>query len=236
MNTSADRRTTRRERLWDLSDGARRVLLLGPPLVLAAYTVLHPQPDENTQAVMDAATWFMAYHMIQLPLIGLVVISVMLLADEFRSASAWPTWLGIGTFLIFFSAYDTLAGIGTGLAMRDARDLPAEQQEAVFTLVRDWPVLEPFALWLSIAASIGWVLAVGSLALTARQAGAPRSQWVFLALAAGFLVLGHPAPFGTLAFGSLFIAAAVHEFQALRGRPDDHGDASATTHHTKAPL
>jgi hypothetical protein len=31
--------------------------------------------------------------------------------------------MGIGTFLIFFSAYDAVAGIATGLAMRHARDL-----------------------------------------------------------------------------------------------------------------
>lgn len=32
---------------------------------------------------------------------------------------------GIGLFLVFFSAYDAVAGIGTGLAMRSARDLSA---------------------------------------------------------------------------------------------------------------
>jgi hypothetical protein len=160
-----------------------------------------------------------------------------LLADELHRARAWTTWFGLGTFLIFFSAYDTLAGIGTGLAMRGARDLATDQQEAVFELVRDWPMLEPFAIWLSLAASIGWVLAVGSLALAARRGGAPRPQWVFLALAAGFLMLGHPAPFGTVAFGSLFVAAVIHEWQAPRGhQPDASGGAPATARETKAQL
>jgi hypothetical protein len=237
VRTLTDDRTARHERLWDLPDGPRRVFLLGPPLALAGYTVIHPQPDENIHALMDESTWFMAYHMVQLPLIGLVAISVMLLADQLCRARAWPTWFGLGTFLIFFSAYDTLAGIGTGLAMRSARDLPTEQAETVFALVRDWPMLEPFAIWLSFTASAGWLVAVGSLALSARRAGAPRSQWVFTALAAGFLMLGHPAPFGTIAFGSLFLAAVIHEWHAPHGhRPDARGGAPATAHETKAQL
>ena len=49
-----------------------------------------------------------------------------------------------------------------------------------------------------------------------RAVGAPRSQWLFLGLSAFFFLLGHPAPFGTIAFGSLFVAALMHERQATR--------------------
>ena len=111
--------------------------------------------------------------MIQLALIGLVAMSVLLLADSYGRATAWPTRIGIGMFLVFFSAYDTLAGIGTGLAMRSARDLSATQQEGVYLVVKDWPGLAaPFAL--SILGTAGWVVAVGALALAARRQAAPR--------------------------------------------------------------
>ena len=199
------------DRLWHLSPLTRRLLVVGPPLVLAGFTVIHPQPDENTQALMDASTWFMGYHMIQLPLIGLVAVSVLLLADDFGRASAWPTCIGMGAFLLFFGAYDTLAGIGTGLAMRSARGLPEAEQDVVFGIVRTWPALEPWVFWLSLVGTAAWVLALGCLAGWARAAGAARVQWVLLALAAFFLLFGHPAPFGTLAFASLFIAAVLHE-------------------------
>ena len=146
------------------------MLLLAPPLVLAGFTVLHPQPDHNVQALMDASTWFMGFHMIQLGLVGLVAVSVFVLADQFHRASAWQTCLGMGVFLVYFSAYDTLAGIGTGLAMRSARDLPTSQQEALFDIVQDWPALEPWVFWLSILGTFGWVLALGYLAVVARAA------------------------------------------------------------------
>jgi hypothetical protein len=116
----------------------RRLPLLVPQLLLAGLEVLHPQPDETVQALMDVSTSFASFHVIQLALTEFIVLSV-LLADSFGRATAWVTRLGIGVFLVFFSAYDAVAGIATGLAMRNARDLSAEQQEGVFEVVKDWP-------------------------------------------------------------------------------------------------
>jgi hypothetical protein len=116
---------------------------------------------------MDASTWFAGFHVIQLALTGMVGMSVLLLADSFGYATAWSTRIGIGVFLVFFSAYDTLAGIGTGLAMRSARDLSPIQQEGVFEVVKNWPAVgSPFALGIigseprggpSRGAQLGWV-------------------------------------------------------------------------------
>jgi hypothetical protein len=208
----AESRPTPDDRAWLLPGTIRRVLLLGPPLALAALEVVHPQPEENVQALMDVATWFAGFHVIQLALTGFVALSVLLLADGFGRANAWVTRLGIGVFLVFFSAYDAVAGIGTGLAMRSARDLSAAQQEGVFDVVKDWPAVgPPFAL--SIVGTLGWVAAVGALALAARRQGAPRREWIFIGLAALFLLGGHPFPQGTLAFGSFFVAALLYEWR-----------------------
>ena len=196
---------------WWLPLPLRRALLLTPPLALAVLEVFHPNPAFNVQALLDASVWFAWFHVIQLVLTGLVAMSVLLLAADYGRANAWVTRLGIGTFLLFFSSYDTLAGIGTGLAMHTARDLPAAQQEGVFTVVKDWPGVGPvFAL--SIVGTLGWVIAVGALALASRRLGASRLEWIALALAAFFLLGGHPFPAGTLAFGSLFAAVVFHEW------------------------
>lgn len=194
---------------WGLPLQLRRVLILVPPLLLACFEIAHPQPEVNAQAVMDVATWFAAFHAIQLVLVGLVALSVMLFADDFGQADTWVTRIGVGVFLIFFSAYDAVAGIATGLAMRGARDLSSLQQEGVFDVVKDWPgVGAPFAL--SIIGTLGWVAAVGALALAARRLGARRRVWLLIALSAVALLAGHPFPGGTLAFGSLFVAGVLH--------------------------
>ena len=206
---------------WWLPQPLRRILLLTPPFALAVLEVFHPQPDVNVQALLDASAWFAWFHVIQLVLTGLVGLTVLLLAADFGRATAWTTRLGVGVFLVFFSAYDTIAGIGTGLAMHSARDLSAEQQVGVFTVVKDWPGLgPPFAL--SIVGTLGWVVAVGTLALAARRLGASRPEWITLALAAVFLLGGHPFPQGTLAFGSLFIAVLFHEWGPASHKSDSN--------------
>lgn len=197
---------------WHLPVPLRRLLILVPPLLLACLEVIHPQPEPNAQAVMDVSTWFAGFHFIQLALIGPVALSLLLLANSFGRANTWIMRLGVGVFLVFFSAYDAVAGIGMGLAMRSARDLSAIQQEGVLTVVDDWPALgPPFAL--SIIGTVGWVVAVGALALAARRQGAPRREWILLGLAAVSLLGGHPFPAGTLAFGWFFTGALLHEFR-----------------------
>ena len=203
-------------RLWPLPATLRRVLLLLPPLAFAVFEGLHPRPDVEIQAVMDVATWFAAFHAIQLILMGLVALSVLLLADEFGVAGTWTTRLGIGVFLIVFSAYDAIAGIATGLAMRHARDLSPAEQNGVWETVKDWPGFDPPVFALNIVGTLGWVVALVAVALAARRAGAPRAEWIFIALAGLFLLGGHPFPAGTIAFGCLFIAALLHERPWLR--------------------
>jgi len=217
----------RADRAWPMPAPLRRVLLLVPPLLLAGLEILHPQPDETVQALLDVSTWFAGFHVIQLALTGLVGLSVLLLADGFGRATAWVTRLGVGVFLVFFSAYDAVAGIGTGLAMRSARDLSAAQQEGVFDIVKEWPAVgAPFAL--SIVGTLGWVVAVGALALAARRQGAPRREWVFILLAAVFLLGGHPFPLGTLAFGCFFIGALLNELRFARAGAGLLGEHSGT--------
>ena len=171
-----------------MPNSLRLVLLLLPSLLLAGLEALHPQPEPTVQAMLDVATWFATFHVIQLVLIGFVALSVLLLADTFGRANAWATRLGLGLFLVFFSAYDTLAGIGTGLAMREARDLSPTQQDGVLAVVQDWPGLgPPFAL--SILGTAGWVIVVGALAVAAYRPGEPAPSldrpWTGRALPAG---------------------------------------------------
>jgi uncharacterized membrane protein len=191
------------------------ILLLAPPLGFAVLATLHPMPDEEPEAVMDAATWFATFHVIQLVLVGLVTITVFMLADAFGVARRWTTTLGMGVFLIFFAAYDAVAGIATGLAMRSARDLSPEQQLGIWETVKDWPGFDMRVWTLGIIGTLGWVVALVGLALAARRGGASRLEWIFILLAGLFLMGGHPFPFGTLAFSCLFLAALLHVRAAL---------------------
>lgn len=203
-----------------MSRPIRRLLILGPPLALAVWETLHPREDTK-EPVMEIATWFMTFHLVQLPLIVLLAASVYLLADGLGLARAWTTLVGLSVFMVFFSAYDAWAGVATGYALRTARDLPAAEQEVVWDLVKDWPGIHPVNLPISLIGSVGLLLALAPLAMAARRAGASRAQWILLLLAGIFFLGGHPFPFGTLAFGCLFLAALLLEWRPLDRTVDD---------------
>jgi hypothetical protein len=201
-----------------MSQTVRRVLILGPPLALAVWETIHPRPDVNAESVIEIATWFMIFHLVQVPLIVLLAVSVYLLADSLGRARAGTTLVGLAVFMVFFSAYDAWAGIATGDALRTARDLSVAEQELIFDVVEDWPGFHPVALPISLIGSIGLLLVLAPLAIAARRAGASRAQWILLLLAGIIFLGGHPFPFGTLAFGCLFLAGLLLEWSPVSAR------------------
>ena len=185
----------------------RRLVLLGTPLALAVLEIFHPERPGGASEAVEQGVWFMWFHIIQVPLIGLIALAAYLLTDGLEgravSVSRWAT----GVFAVFFSAYDAAAGIGTGYALRNAQGLSAEAQAAVYGVVKDLPLISlPFVL--SVVGSLAWTVALVAAAIALRRAGASRGPFILLALAGVFLMGGHPYPYGTLAFGSFFLAAA----------------------------
>jgi hypothetical protein len=189
----------------------RGVVLLGAPLALAVLEIFHPERPASASEAVEQGVWFMWFHFIQVPLIGLVALAVYLLTAGMEGLAAGVSRWAIGVFAVFFSAYDAAAGIGTGYALRNARGLSAGAQEAIYEAVKDMPVVS-LIFGLSVVGSLAWVVALVAAALALRRARASLGPFVLLILAGVFLLGGHPYPAGTLAFGSFFLAAAWLEF------------------------
>jgi hypothetical protein len=189
----------------------RRLVLLGTPLALALLEYFHPEQPSGASGAVDQGAWFMWFHIIQVPLIGLIALAVYLLTDGLEGRVVSVSRWAIGVFAVFFSAYDAAAGIGTGYALRNAQGLSAEGQAAVYETVKDLPLFSlPFGL--SIVGSLGWAVALIAAAMALRRAGASRGPFILLILAGIFLMGGHPYPAGTLAFGCFFLAVTWLEF------------------------
>ena len=189
----------------------RRVVLLGAPLALAVLEIFHPERPNSASEAVEQGVWFMWFHFIQVPLIGLMALAVYLLTEGLEGRAVMVSRWAIGVFAVFFSAYDAAAGIGTGYALRNARGLSAGAQQAIYEAVKDMPVLS-LIFGLSVVGTLGWLVALVAAALSLRRAGASLGPFVLLILAGVFLLGGHPYPAGTLAFGSFFLAAAWLEF------------------------
>jgi hypothetical protein len=183
----------------------RRLVLLGTPLALALLEIFHPQPSGVADSV-EQGGWFMWFHIIQVPLIGLIALAVYLLTVGLEGRAVSVSRWAIGVFAVFFSAYDAAAGIATGYALRNAQGLSAGAQEAIHEAVIDMPGLS-LIFGLSIVGTGAWVVALIAAAIALRHAGASRGPFVLLILAGVFLMGGHPFPAGTLAFGCFFLAA-----------------------------
>jgi hypothetical protein len=189
----------------------RRVVLLGTPLALAILEIFHPERPNSASEAVEQGGWFMWFHFIQVPLIGLIALAVYLLTDGLVGRAASVSRWAVGVFAVFFSAYDAAAGIGTGYALRNARGLSAGAQEAIYEAVKDMPVVS-LIFGLSVVGTAAWVVGLIGAALSLRRTGASLGPLVLLILAGVFLLGGHPYPAGTLAFGSFFVAAAWLEF------------------------
>jgi hypothetical protein len=185
----------------------RRVVLLGTPLALAVLEYFHPPRPSGASEAVEQGEWFMWFHIIQVPLIGLIALAVYLLTEGLEGRAVSVSRWAIGVFAVFFSAYDAAAGIGTGYALRNAQGLSAEAQGAVYEVVKDLPLFSlPFVL--SVVGTLGWAVALIAAAIALRRAGASRGPFILLILAGVFLMGGHPYPQGTLAFGCFFLATA----------------------------
>jgi hypothetical protein len=189
----------------------RGVVLLGVPLALAVLEIFHPERPNSASEAVEQGGWFMWFHFIQVPLIGLMALAVYLLTAGMEGLTTGVSRWAIGVFAVFFSAYDAAAGIGTGYALRNARGLSAGAQEAIYEAVKDMPVVS-LIFGLSVVGSLAWVVALVGAALSLRRAGASLGPFILLILAGVFFLGGHPYPAGTLAFGSFFLAAAWLEF------------------------
>ena len=201
-----------------MPNSLRLVLLLLPPLLLAGLEALHPQPEPTVQAMLDVATWFAIFHVIQLVLIGLVALSVLLLADTFGRANAWATRLGLGTL--------------SGLLQRVRH--PRRDRHRTRYAGSPGPVPHPAGRCPGRCPGLAGPGAAlrtqhpGNCRVGDRRRGArawpptararPRRVWIPLGLAALFLLGGHPFPAGTLAFGSFFLAALLVEWDSRLGR------------------
>src|ERR671920_1405869 len=173
----------------------RRVVLLGAPFALAILEIFHPERPSSASEAVEQGVWFMWFHFIQVPLIGLIALAVYLLTDGLEGRAVSVSRWAIGVFAVFFSAYDAAAGIGTGYALRNAQGLSAGAQEAIYEAVKDMPVLS-LIFGLSVVGTLGWVVALVAAAMALRRAGASLGPFILLILAGGVPFGGGAPPAG----------------------------------------
>jgi hypothetical protein len=176
--------------------------------------LVHPMGADGTlyEGLHDRIPLWLGLHAAQLVLsIGLAA-GLWAALGGLHGAAARTARAALPVYLVFFAAFDAVAGLATGLAVHHANSNSGAVREGAIST----------ADYLMSAANLSPVNAVGATAMTIaiagsavalRHAGAPRSLWAMILT--GLLGAMHAGPGAALGFGALALAF----FRLNRGEP-----------------
>jgi hypothetical protein len=195
----------------------RRALLIAGPLVLAVVLWWHPAGGENVyEGVRDDVDAWLFVHTAFLLVTPLLGIAAFVLLQGLSSRAATVSRIALVFFLVFYTAYETSVGIGTGILVDYANGLPASEQAVVADAIQDYnrnPILTDPSLSM-VAGALGWIIAMIAAAVAFRREGAGWSLTLLIGFAAVFAI--HPPPIGPV--GLVCFAAAVVLVERNRAR------------------
>jgi hypothetical protein len=210
-----------------------RLLSYAGPLVWAVIIVFHPNPggDSPFEGIRGDVDRWLFVHIGQLVLTPLVFLAVWRLLDGLNSTSARISRAALVVWTVFFSAYDTVQGIATGILTRHADGLTAEEQagyaQAIEFIVED-SILAGNYSFVGFVAGASWFVVAIAAAVALHKAGAGKA--VVAAAGLSIVVAAHTAP-AAIGFLALFVAGALRERERARSGPG----APAVTSHRDAP-
>ena len=187
-------------------------VLIGVPLLWAILLLFHPggSGDEIYLDAQDNVTRFLVVHIGLMLFIPLMAVVVYLLLRGVDGTAAWVSRIALVPFVVFYSAWEALQGIGVGILVNELKGLPQAQPALREDLVQDFaehPLIGPFGVFGSIG-SLGLIVAMIAAGVALyRHARAPVSVPVLLGIS-GLLITAHPPPYGPTGL-ALFIVAVV---------------------------
>jgi hypothetical protein len=182
--------------------------LIGVPLAWAVLLLFHPMGTGTLyEGLRNAVARGRIVHLGTLVFIGLIGLGLYLLVRDLPGTAARVTRIASAVFVLFYGAWEAVAGLAVPAMVQYTNGLPASQgamgSDAVDALNTD-RIVGGFGLLNMIGAG-SWIVAVIAAAFAVRNAGAPRSAAIILGLSA--IVVQHPPPAGPL--GLAFFAGAV---------------------------
>ena len=187
--------------------------LIGVPLAWAVLLLFHPggEGESITYAqVADKVTPWMVVHIGMLFFIPLIAVVIYLLLRGVDGTAARVGRIALVPFLIFYGAFETLVGLGTGILVHEVNGMVGAEKAAGAALVAEFNdniLIKGFGIFVSIG-SLAFIAAMIATGIALRRhAGAPLAVPILLGLS-GFLITAHPPPFGPTGL-ALFIVAVV---------------------------
>jgi hypothetical protein len=209
----------------------RRLILLGTPFTLGLLELWHPVPTPGAryETIARYNDWWLILHMLQLPLFGLMALAVVVLVAGIGSRSTTIAGVGMCFFAVFYTAFDAITGVASGILVRSAQGLAPEQQALVARQIESFfpsAGSDPAIIVIAALGVLGWVVGVIAAAVALARAGAPLPAAILLGLAVIFAM--HAPPTGPLGLACFFLAASWIEIARRRLARDEPPWSRAT--------
>lgn len=214
----ADRDGGPLERPRSVGQPWRGLFLVGSLLALGAVLAVHPHGGADLyESLAPVVNTWLVVHLLLLPLFGLLGVVLYVLLADFEGLVATIGRIGVVVYLVAYLAFEAIAGIATGLLIRTAQDLPAEQQAGVAASL-EATVTDPVVGALALTGSLGAIVATVALGILLRRSGAPLVP-VALLVGVPLVVVGHGGGYVD-AVGAAMLAISVGwlEFGWQHGR------------------
>jgi hypothetical protein len=207
----------------------RRAFLVTTPLALAVLLTFHPPGgDPVYEAVSPDADAWLAVHVGMLPFLALLPLAMYTLLRDLHGRAATVSRIALVPFMVFYTFWETVVGVATGVLARYANGLPAADRQpiadAIQDLNRNWLIGDPSVF--GAIGAVGWIVAAIAAAFALRRAGAGQGAVLLVGFSSLFVV--HPPPIGPIGLAS-FAAGAVMVERFIARRARFRGTAIATT-------
>jgi hypothetical protein len=197
----------------------RRLILFGAPLVLGVLELWHPSSVIFGELATspEKATWWLTLHLLQLPLFGLLALSMYYLLDQVENIFATIARIAVWFFVVFYTALDSIAGIATGIIFHKVQSLHlTNEQDPLFNVVFDlflsvFSLDAPGTVWISHIAVASWFITGLSAAIALYLKGVNRVGIILIATAT-VVFHSHAYPNGTISMFLLLMGAILLEY------------------------
>ena len=186
--------------------------IIAIPLLWAILLLFHPGGDavRMYDAVRNDVTPWLAVHLGTMLFIPLLAAAVYVLLRDVEGTAARVSRIALVPFALFYTIWEALQGIATGILVYNVNQLPAAERATGSDLVQDFG-MNIIARDFGIIGSLGSVsflvaMIAGAIAVR-RHTDAPVAVPALLGIA-GFLITAHPPPFGPTGL-VLFVVAAI---------------------------
>ncbi|NDI36173.1 hypothetical protein [Chengkuizengella sediminis] len=191
------------------------MIMIGVPFLLGTLEIWHPHHVDFNDMVSsnEKANRWLTIHLLQLPLFGLLALSILFLLEKARNAASFISKIALCFFVVYYTALDSVAGISTGILFNFLKSNPdLAQTEAMNQLFLSlFHIQVPGGTMIVKIAVVSWLVAGISATIALYIKGYNRVGVILIGIAT-IVFQSHAYPNGTIAMYLLTIGIIMIQF------------------------